>query len=202
MEANKYINLFDNKPLSKMIRDEFNTQLFEDFHKLLLLTCYTRGFNKEESKDVVIDFFLKDILPEKQFKHFYKISTSADGNLPGYIYRSFKNHCTKELKKKNKEIIPSSKFIELNCMPLKNYTQNSETKIIIDRVLSVLPDRQKLVVYFWIYGYSYKEIVEIIGVKESVKDKPNAIKQTFFRAIATLKEIFGGDDNLRFLLSN
>lgn len=201
MENGNYFKLFfNNENPDKKQRNIINTQLFDDFHTTLQLYSYSFNFNREDARDVVFEFFLNEVLPDKQYKHFYRIAMSEKGNLKAYIFKCFKNHCIKVLQKKKVELAKSMASIE--CQSLQTYNLKLDNSAIIDWVLSFLPDRQRHAVYLRIHGFSHKEILSIVGVNASVKNKIQAIKNLIYKGMLTLKKLFKDDEGLRFLLCN
>lgn len=69
--------------------------IIDRFQKQIYLYCYYLLRNQEEAEDATQDIFIKGLENINRFT--YNVSLSA------WLYRIAKNHCTDQIKKKNKE---------------------------------------------------------------------------------------------------
>ncbi len=192
-----YFELFDKH------RDQPNkiySRLFEDFSFELLLSSYSFGFKGEDARDVVNDFFLEVILPQKEYKKFLSVATKADSNFEAYFNKCFRNHCINALKRNRRREKEKRQYIKLNCQLFETYHQSFDRSAFIDGILSVLPTRQQMAIRFWMIGFSAKEIAEQLEISSAVKDRKRTARNILYRGILTLKKLFGDDEDFRFNL--
>ncbi len=132
----------------------------------------------EEARDVVQDAF------EKTWRNVKNV----EGNkAKSYLFTTAYHTMIDKIRKKKYV----SNYTEVNEENLFHTEQYSDLKIILNNALNLLPDTQKAVVLLRDYeGYSYEEIGEITGLKES------QVKVYIYRARLFLKEYIGSPEKV------
>lgn len=156
--------------------DEFIFKYVYDQHiRMVFAVCYKMTGNKEETKDLTQDVFIKVFSSINSFREDSKLST--------WIYRIAVNVCINS--QRRKKIV---KFLSLdlwdeekviasgNISPAKSI-ENSELRNIIQEALNRLPVKQKTALILSRYEEkSYKEIAEIMEISLP------AVESLIFRA--------------------
>ena len=134
--------------------------------------------DEEEARDVVQDTF------EKTWRNVKNV----EGNkAKSYLFTTAYHTMIDKIRKKKYV----SNYTEVNEENLFHTEQYSDLKIILNNALNLLPDTQKAVVLLRDYeGYSYEEIGEITGLKES------QVKVYIYRARLFLKEYIGSPEKV------
>ena len=132
----------------------------------------------EEARDVVQDAF------EKTWRNVKNV----EGNkAKSYLFTTAYHTMIDKIRKKKYV----SNYTEVNEENLFHTEQYSDLKIILNNALNLLPDTQKAVVLLRDYeGYSYEEIGEITGLKES------QVKVYIYRERLFLKEYIGSPEKV------
>ncbi len=158
----------------------------------------TSEYNKcvEEHADGLYRFILKNIKDEEEardvvqdaFEKTWRNVKNVEGNkAKSYLFTTAYHTMIDKIRKKKYV----SNYTEVNEENLFHTEQYSDLKIILNNALNLLPDTQKAVVLLRDYeGYSYEEIGEITGLKES------QVKVYIYRARLFLKEYIGSPEKV------
>lgn len=134
--------------------------------------------DEEEARDIVQDSF------EKMWRNIEKIEGKK---AKSYLFTTAYHTMIDRIRKKNR----MSDFTEVNEESLFHTEQYSDLKKVLDNAINLLPDTQKAVILLRDYeGYSYEEIGEITGLKES------QVKVYIYRARLFLKEYIGSPEKV------
>ena len=134
--------------------------------------------DEEEARDIVQDAF------EKTWRNVEKV----EGNkAKSYLFTTAYHTMIDKIRKK--KFVSDYKVI--NEDSLFHTEQYSDLKQILNNAVNLLPDTQKAVILLRDYeGYSYEEIGEITGLKES------QVKVYIYRARLFLKEYLGAPEKV------
>ena len=134
--------------------------------------------DKEDARDVVQDSF------EKMWK---VVGTISYEKAKSYLFTTGYHTMIDKLRRDKKK----ADFTEVNFNSLQYSEGYSDLSKILNEALKRLPEIQRSVVLLRDYeGYSYEEIGEITGLKES------QVKVYIYRARVALKEYIGSMDKV------
>lgn len=134
--------------------------------------------DEEEARDIVQDSF------EKMWKNVSNIENSKSKS---YLFTTGYHTMIDRIRKKKH----LSDYKEVNENSLFHTQQYTDIKVILNNAINLLPEKQKAVILLRDYeGYSYEEIGEITGLKES------QVKVYIYRARLFLKEYIGSPEKV------
>lgn len=134
--------------------------------------------DEEEARDIVQDSF------EKMWKNVSNIENSKSKS---YLFTTGYHTMIDRIRKKKH----LSDYKEVNEKILFHTQQYTDIKVILNNAINLLPEKQKAVILLRDYeGYSYEEIGEITGLKES------QVKVYIYRARLFLKEYIGSPEKV------
>jgi RNA polymerase sigma factor, sigma-70 family len=157
--------------------DKFKDAILPLKDKLFRLAFSITG-NKEDAEDVVQDTMLH-VWKKRGEWHTIK-------NLEGYCMRSVRNIALDKisLKDNNMTVLPDH-YEVADIAGITEQLEKTEQLNIIHKLIDRLPEKQRTIVRLRdVEGLSYKEIAEIMEVKEE------QVKITLFRTRQKLKEHF------------
>lgn len=134
--------------------------------------------DEEEARDVVQDSF------EKMWRNIENVDGAKSKS---FLFTTAYHTMIDKIRKKKYV----SEYTEVNEESLFHTEQYSDLKAILNNAVNLLPDTQKAVILLRDYeGYSYEEIGNITGLKES------QVKVYIYRARLFLKEYIGTLENV------
>ncbi|HIE05272.1 MAG TPA: RNA polymerase sigma factor [bacterium (Candidatus Stahlbacteria)] len=137
-------------------------EIFTRYRERVYAICYRYTRNYDDAQDLCQEIFIK----------FFRKAGSFDGRSSFFtwFYRLIVNHCI-SFKRKEKGLP------ELPRKP----TPDLELKMAINRAVSSLPPRQRIVFIMRQDGYRFKEIGKLLGITEG------AAKSNYHYAISKLR---------------
>jgi RNA polymerase sigma factor (sigma-70 family) len=130
--------------------------LFLRYSHLIYLVCNKYFRNEEESKDAVMEIFLKLLVDSKDY---------SIANLPAWLHAVAKNHCLMKIRKTANTKVIYLPPDELDAFDMENddFAHHEDTKPIDwDELLGRLNKEQKTCVeMFYFQKKSYKEIAHL-----------------------------------------
>jgi len=151
-------------------RDEDGFREFIKKHKAQIFkTIYSFCGNTSDAEDIAQEVFISVWKNIKKFKGKSSIST--------WLYRITINKCIDWMRKKKMHV-------ELNENLDLMQEKSNETRYIVEKILSKLPEKYKTVVILReMDGFSYEEISKIL------KTSKDNVKVLLFRARERMREI-------------
>ena len=129
----------------------------------------------DEAADAVQEVFAKLWIKREQFNRI--------SNTDAYFMRTVRNYCLDRLKSKQAQEnrLDNVSFM-MKAQSVEKQYENGEAAGIVEQLMMKLPEKQRLIVQLRdIEGYEFKEIAEILDMKE------NAVRTALSRARKTLK---------------
>ncbi len=129
----------------------------------------------DEAADAVQEVFAKLWIKREQFNRI--------SNTDAYFMRTVRNYCLDRLKSKQAQEnrLDNVSFM-MKAPSVEKQYENGEAAGIVEQLMMKLPEKQRLIVQLRdIEGYEFKEIAEILDMKE------NAVRTALSRARKTLK---------------
>jgi RNA polymerase sigma-70 factor (ECF subfamily) len=136
--------------------------LIETNYPFVFKYIYSLTFNKELSEDIAQETCVKFIMNLSKFEYKAKVST---------LMITIGNNLLKDYYKKNNRIVLENDFDDKQI--------NYEAREIL---MSMDEETRKMFVLKYYHGYNYKEIGEILGIKEGT------VKSRFHYAIKNIRE--------------
>lgn len=104
----------------------------------------------------------EDITQETFFRYFAQNKKIKRGEDTAYLYTIAKNLCIDFFRKKRAEILPED-------YPVEDFSETSDTKIVIREALEELDERHKEIILLrYLSGLSVNETAEILGISRFV----------------------------------
>jgi RNA polymerase sigma factor (sigma-70 family) len=141
--------------------------------------AYSDGIYRFILKNIRDEDKAKDVVQETYIKLWNKVDEVSGEKVKSYLfttaYRTMIDMIRKDKRITDFEQVDERDFLHNN--------QYSDVKETLDKVIDLLPEKQKTVILLRDYeGYSYQEIAEIAGLNES------QVKVYIYRARVFLKE--------------
>lgn len=136
--------------------------LYESYYVLLCNFAYRFTKDKDSAKDIVSDVFLNIWLN--------KDSLVIISSIRSYLYVSVRNRSMNYLKSTGRNYIRLSDYDDdtFDIASENEFYKAIESDEEVEKILSKLPDRKKLVFKLKIIdGLKYKEIAEILSISEN-----------------------------------
>lgn len=131
------------------------TKVFLEYKNLMYFVISNYICNKEDANDVLNETFIKVIEHKENIKY---------ENLKSYLCSVSKNEAINFLKKDNK--IDHSFIID------EMYGENDKSNSILNELESFLTNKETIIVYYKIvFEYSWEEICQMTGIKDSTARK-------------------------------
>jgi RNA polymerase sigma factor (sigma-70 family) len=156
--------------------------LFLRYSHLLYLVCNKYLKNEEESKDAVMEIFLKLLADNKN---------RSIANLPAWLHAVAKNHCLMKIRKANKTKVFYLPPDEIDAFDMENddfVHHIGEEAVQLNELLVNLNKEQKTCVeMFYFQKKSYKEIarlnaMEVSEVKSHLQNGKRNLKRLLEKA--------------------
>lgn len=134
-------------------------ELYEEYAPVMLGICYRYTRSLADAEDMLQEGFVRVFKNLHQFK--------GTGNLGGWIRRIMVNTVINELRR-SKLIILNQDLIQDELLPsIESNTEFQLTAKEIASMIQMLPEGYRIIFnLFAIEGYSYREIAELMHVKE------------------------------------
>ncbi len=115
-------------------------------------------------------------------------SFQLDGNLVGYLYRSFCNRCVDRVRKNSSSIIEQVELMPHMRLESKNILKRliqQETFRHIEQLLDILgPNCKQMLIESEYYGYSVEELAQRMGFKNA-----RSLSSQKYRCMAKLRDL-------------
>lgn len=144
--------------------------IIDHFQKQIYLYCFYLLRNKEEAEDATQDIFIKGL--ESIHRFTYNVSLSA------WLYRIAKNHCTDQIKKKNKEL----RFLKDYQADQKQEQEHKYTEYILECLDQLNFEERQILLLRSLEEYSYEEIAYIMELKPmNIRKKYERLRKKLLR---------------------
>lgn len=128
--------------------------IIDRFQKQIYLYCYYLLRNQQEAEDATQEIFIKGL--ENIARFTYNASLSA------WLYRIAKNHCTDQIKKKNKEL----QFLKGYQVDQQDQEHiHKYTEYILECLDQLNLEERQILLLRSLEEYSYEEIAFIMDLK-------------------------------------
>lgn len=157
---------------------------FRTYYQDLFLWAYSIVEDAKAAEDCVQEFFL-DFLQKKRYE-------DVKGNMQTYIFRSVKNKCINYINRAKKLVRDSESMDKSVFQP--DVSDNSKDYQKIYASINLLPEKCKeIFMYCCVYGYTYNEAAEELGVSI------NTVRTQITRAFKFLRERLKSSDFVCFI---
>lgn len=143
--------------LMKQLTDEKFELLISEYYNELARIAYNYVRDSFYADDAVHDAFVKYYRAHKTFE--------SDEHIKSWLIRVTINNCLDILKRKNKELLINTEYI--NNLPDTSEADNKKNEDIYECICS-LKDSYKTILFLYYYdNYSLKDIANILKISES-----------------------------------
>lgn len=191
IDDRKKIEILQNSKISFSEKEDVFCQIVEKYKNKLFNMVYNFIKNKgsaEDAEEIVLDTFVRFYKNVKKFRY--------ECTLESYLRRIAINLAINFVKTKKVEFLPLEEFenslqSETVEKEIINDVEQEELKKTFDRILSSLPERQRVCFYLAHYeNLSYKEIAEVLSTTvPSVESLLFRAKQNIKKYVLKNKEI-------------
>lgn len=158
-------------------RDYFDI-LIKKYERVIYNYIFNITLNKEDSEDIVQEVFIR------AYKSLYKLENKA--NFYSWIFKITINTMNTHFNRK-KQYIPleDNLLIDVSCdindTPEEIFKIKEENKQLLQKLSVLNQDQRNAIILKYVQGFSYKEIAEILQIKEeTVKIKINRGKKKLY----------------------
>lgn len=136
--------------------------LYEKYHKLFYKTAYDILHNHQDAEDAL------QISLEIIYKYFYKISGEIEKKCVGYMLMIIRNESIDIFNARKKNLVFDEKMIKEDHSVQRANEMLSLQKYDLKEAIKNLDEKYRNVLLLkYIYGYSLKEISEMLGITET-----------------------------------
>jgi len=148
------------------------TSLYDAYWEKIVRLCLAYTGNDEAAKDLAQESFLKAWQHIEKFRDESAIST--------WIYRIAVNTCLTHLRSSKR--MPSTELTEANEFQLRGDVENNEKIRLLYKMISQLPELERLLITLVLEEIPYQEISEILNISHgNLRVRIHRVKQSLIQ---------------------